>query len=85
MQILSANIIRAIWYKLYWNVITQAERDELVGINIAAIPPNKQLGNIKLRTNLLNFSLFVNVTIETRIICMEHRCNGKSVFGNTPP
>jgi hypothetical protein len=73
------------WYRLYCNVITQAFRDELVGISIAAIPPNRQLGNIKLRINLFNFSLLANTTIDTNIIWIEHKWNGRSVLGRTPP
>ena len=58
---------------LYCKVIIQKLSEEDVGINIAEIPPNKQLGNIKLSKNLLNLSFFERVTIATNIICIEHK------------
>ena len=59
-------------------------RAELVAIKIAAIPPNKQLGTMKLKINLLNFSFVAKFTIKINKICIEHRWKGRSLLGNTP-
>ena len=73
------------WYMKYWIVIGHMFKDELVGRNSATVPPKRQVGIIKLIKTLFIFSLLTSVSISKNIIWIEHRWNGKSVFGRYPP
>ena len=68
-----------------WKVIIQTFSDEWVAIIIAASPPNKQLGSMKLSIALLIFSFLVNITIAIKTSWIEHNWNGKSDLGKIPP
>jgi hypothetical protein len=62
------------WYAKYWKVIIHSPlREESVAIRIAAIPPKRQLGNMKEIKNLFNFSFWETYKNAKNRICIEQR------------